>query len=98
MTVNLKLYPAYKPSGVEWLGDVPEHWEVRRLKSFTDDVLEWTARSRATGLVVALEHVESWTGRVRLSSQMRKMVYDSQLKRFRAGDVLFEEGAAADRF
>lgn len=26
-------YSAYKPSGVEWLGDVPEHWEVRRLKT-----------------------------------------------------------------
>ena len=26
-------YPAYKPSGVEWLGKVPEHWEVKRLKS-----------------------------------------------------------------
>ena len=25
-------YPAYKPSGVEWLGDVPEHWEVRKLR------------------------------------------------------------------
>ena len=25
-------YPAYKPSGVEWLGDVPEHWEVLALK------------------------------------------------------------------
>jgi len=25
-------YPKYKPSGVEWLGDVPEHWEVRRLR------------------------------------------------------------------
>ena len=25
-------YPAYKPSGVEWLGDVPQHWEVRRLR------------------------------------------------------------------
>ena len=25
-------YPAYKPSGVPWLGDVPAHWEVRRLK------------------------------------------------------------------
>ncbi len=22
-----------KPSGVEWLGDVPEHWEVKRLKN-----------------------------------------------------------------
>lgn len=27
-----KPYPAYKDSGVEWLGQVPEHWEVRRLK------------------------------------------------------------------
>ena len=26
-------YSAYKPSGVEWLGVVPAHWEVRRLKS-----------------------------------------------------------------
>ena len=24
-----------KPSGVEWLGDVPEHWEVRRLRTVT---------------------------------------------------------------
>ena len=27
-------YPAYKPAGVEWLGDVPAHWEVRRIGSF----------------------------------------------------------------
>ncbi len=32
---TLKPYPAYKPSGVEWLGDVPVHWEVRRLKEAT---------------------------------------------------------------
>lgn len=25
-------YPEYKPSGVEWLGDVPVHWEVFKLK------------------------------------------------------------------
>ena len=25
-------YPAYRPSGVAWLGKVPEHWEVRRLE------------------------------------------------------------------
>ena len=28
-------YPAYKDSGVEWLGKVPEHWEVRRLKTLS---------------------------------------------------------------
>ncbi len=27
-----------KPSGVEWLGDVPEHWEVRRLKTLFREV------------------------------------------------------------
>lgn len=25
-------YPKYKPSGVEWLGEVPEHWDVVALK------------------------------------------------------------------
>ena len=25
-------YPKYKDSGVAWLGRVPEHWEVKRLK------------------------------------------------------------------
>ncbi len=32
MISNLKPYLDYKPSGIEWLGDVPAHWEVRRLK------------------------------------------------------------------
>jgi type I restriction enzyme S subunit len=30
--VSFKPYPKYKESGVEWLGKVPEHWEVRRLR------------------------------------------------------------------
>ena len=25
-------YPAYKPSGVEWLGNVPAHWETAKIK------------------------------------------------------------------
>ena len=32
---NLTPYPFYKPSGVDWLGDVPAHWEVVRLKSIS---------------------------------------------------------------
>jgi type I restriction enzyme S subunit len=30
--VSFKPYPKYKDSGVEWLGRVPEHWEVKPLK------------------------------------------------------------------
>ncbi|BDS12779.1 restriction endonuclease subunit S [Aureispira anguillae] len=28
---KLEKYSAYKDSGVEWLGDIPEHWELTRL-------------------------------------------------------------------
>jgi type I restriction enzyme, S subunit len=59
--VSFPRYPKYKPSGVEWLGEVPEHWSVTRLKSLCRLVTEKAeARSRA----VALEHVESGTGRL----------------------------------
>ena len=30
--MSLPRYPEYKDSGVEWLGEVPGHWEVKRLK------------------------------------------------------------------
>ena len=30
--MEFKQYPSYKPSGVEWLGDVPEHWQIVRTK------------------------------------------------------------------
>lgn len=30
--MTLKPYPNYKDSGVEWLGQVPEHWEVTKIK------------------------------------------------------------------
>ena len=30
--IELNPYSSYKPSGVHWLGDVPSHWKVRRLK------------------------------------------------------------------
>ena len=29
---RFKPYPKYKDSGVEWLGEIPPHWEVKRLK------------------------------------------------------------------
>ena len=29
-------YPKYKDSGVEWLGEIPAHWEIQRLKRISD--------------------------------------------------------------
>ena len=30
---RFKLYPGYRDSGVEWLGEIPEQWEVKRMHS-----------------------------------------------------------------
>ena len=30
---RFKRYPKYRDSGVEWLGEIPAHWEVKRLKT-----------------------------------------------------------------
>ena len=45
---HYKPYPAYKDSGVEWLGKVPEHWEVlplRAVASVNDDEREQSTES-----------------------------------------------------
>ena len=33
--MSLPRYPAYKDSGVEWLGEVPGHWEVWKLRGLS---------------------------------------------------------------
>ena len=48
MIADLKPYPAYKDSGVEWLGKVPEHWEVRRLKTLCSQSALYGANMAAT--------------------------------------------------
>ncbi len=42
MIADLKPYPAMKDSGVPWLGEVPEHWEVQRPAT-------WLGCASATG-------------------------------------------------
>lgn len=36
----MKQYDNYKPSGVEWLGEIPEHWETRRIKHLFKEINE----------------------------------------------------------
>lgn len=53
-------YPAYKDSGVEWLGVVPEHWGVSPLKWLAEQI---TDKATTSEFQVGLENIEGWTGR-----------------------------------
>ena len=58
-------YPRYKSSDVEWLGDVPEHWQVKRLKmstQLTDTKVEADEENPLP--YIGLENIEPSTGRL----------------------------------
>ena len=87
MIADLKPYAEYKESGLSWLGQVPGHWELRRMKSAVMNVIEQRYDLGPDEVYVALEHVESWTGKARPQSD--SSLFSGQVKRFRKGDVLF---------
>src|SRR5437868_5268379 len=46
-----------KPSGVDWLGDVPEHWETRRLKYLVQNINEQVSSKMPDEMYIALENI-----------------------------------------
>lgn len=53
----MKKYERYKDSGVQWLGSVPEHWEIMRFKHFMELITE----PAKDGKKIGLENIESGT-------------------------------------
>jgi len=60
-----KPYPVYKLSSVEWLGEIPAHWETRRLKylaTVNDEALAETADPNMEISYVDIGNVDSVEG------------------------------------
>ena len=67
-------YPAYKASGVPWLGDVPEHWEVKKLRQ---------CGMIAGGMTPSMENRRFWDGSISWvtpKDMKREAICDSGMK------------------
>lgn len=53
--MSLPRYPKYKDSGVEWLGEVPEHWMLPKLKGIA---------SFSGGGTPSRENLAYWNGNI----------------------------------
>ena len=75
-----------KPSGVEWIGKIPAHWKVEKIKYISTFVSEKSVPER-NAIKISPENVESETGKVLdfYSS------YDAVGVKFQDGDVLFNK-------
>lgn len=71
------------PSGISWIGCIPEGWEISRFKSYIN--LHNEKGSESAKIKVNLENIESKSGRY-LPSDSR---YEGEGTSFKKGDVLF---------
>jgi len=86
--MNYPAYPTYKESGVPWLGKVPEHWEVKRLKMFAHlNEQKVEADSENPLLYIGLENIESGTGKIH--SIDNEAVPSGIANKFSCTDTLF---------
>lgn len=73
-----------KDSGIEWIGEIPEGWEVTKLKYLSTFPIEKNAHTDSP--YIGLENIESWTGKyVSSDSQYDK----SQALAFFENNILF---------
>ena len=102
-----KPYPAYKPSGVEWLDEVPAHWDVRRLKQIATVNPGWTKDGDYPApddhvTFLPMERVGS-DGSIDTREVLAASEVEYGFTNFRRGDIIvakitpcFENGKGAD--
>jgi len=82
-------YPAYRDSGVEWIGQVPEHWEVARIKRHATLRTERCNDLPAVVTYIGLEDVEAESGLYKPTDGNSRQSDDSTVGIFYKGDVLY---------
>lgn len=78
----MKRYESYKPSGISWIGEIPSHWEVKRLGAF---LARFNSDSGDTNIKIGLENITSWTGKFIKTDT----IYDGKGSYFEKGDILY---------
>lgn len=95
--MKYKAYPSYKDSGVEWLGKVPEHWDITVIKRAFDvklgKMLQPSQKSLDDNLKNYLKASSfTWNGVTEVDNQMWFSSSELQVLRLREGDLLIAEG------
>lgn len=84
VTKGLNPNAAMKDSSIEWLGEIPKHWEVRRLKKCVTLINEKGSVNGEN--YIGLENIVSWTGKC---IKTPTPVADGISNKFRKDDILF---------
>ena len=78
-----------KDSGVEWIGQVPEHWKVARVKRLVSLRNERRNDVSTDTIYIGLEDVEAGSGQYKPTNGSSRQSEDSTVGIFYEGDVLY---------
>ena len=79
---------AMKDSGIEWIGQIPQEWETKKLKFLVNLRTDKTADKTVPAPYVGLEHVASSAGTL-IEDYEAILDFAGDTLDFKAGDVLF---------
>lgn len=79
---------AMKDSGIEWIGQIPQEWETKKLKFLVKLRTDKTADKTVPAPYVGLEHVASSAGTL-IEDYEAILDFAGDTLDFKAGDVLF---------
>ncbi|MEG6572117.1 restriction endonuclease subunit S [[Clostridium] cellulosi] len=84
-----KRYERYKDSGVDWIGEIPEHWEVKKIKYLANVINVKASDSYNNKTYIGLENIESKTGKLLIDDIDEQQVIEGTSNVFEKNDVLF---------
>jgi len=91
--IQTNKYSKYKPSGIEWIGEIPEEWDVIKLK-YALDSLESGSRETGGGSIgegifsIGGEHI-GWLGELLLENP--KYVSENYYNNLKNGKILKDD-------
>jgi len=83
-----------KPSGVEWLGQVPAHWTLKRFKFLalvTSGQIDPRKPEHRGKILVAPNHIKSGTGRINCDETAEEQGADSGKYYVREGQIIYSK-------
>ena len=100
---NSRPYPEYRDSGIHWLGEIPSHWEVRRLGQTVTSCQNGVWGSEADGIddtvCVRVADFDRLQFRVSLEEPTVRSIEPelAKARRLREGDLLLEKSGGGEK-
>ena len=97
----MKRYPTYKDSGVEWIGEIPEHWNAGKLRYgiTKNDGGAWGDDFDDNGVIVLRSTEITLDGNWKIEEPARRLLTETEIEKtkLQKGDLLITKSSGSEK-